>query len=89
MKLPSLSLSPESKKVLRKRFNSFLWRIGAVTAIAAVDFAAENLGLFNLPMSVAVFLGLILGELTKFIRTNLPAIKAARVISMDAPAETL
>ena len=88
MKFLSLLLSLEAKIVLRKRFSSFLWRIGAVAVIAAIDFAAENLGLFNLPMSLSIFLGLMLAELTKFIRTNLPAIRVARVVSMKAPVET-
>lgn len=82
-----ISLSPESKIVLLKRFKSFLWRTSAIVVIMGLDFAAQNLSLFNLPMSVVVLIGLVLGELTKFIRVNLPAMKAKKVVEMPiAPA---
>jgi len=68
-------MKPEILIILKKRFSSFLWRSGAVFAVGLLDFAAENLGLFNLPTSVVVLIGLVLGEITKLINSNLKQIK--------------
>ena len=61
--------------ILKKRFLSFLWRFGVMFAVALVDFILENLGLFNLPPSGVVVTGVLLGEVTKFLRKNLSELK--------------
>lgn len=53
------------KELLIKRFKSFLWRLGAVVAVALISFLAENIGLFGLPLQAQVIAGLVLGEITK------------------------
>ena len=65
------ALSPQAKSVFVKRVKSFMWRVGAMIAVMVVDFAMQNLGLFDIPISVSVVLGLALGELSKFLRSNL------------------
>ncbi len=54
---------------LTKGTKSLLWRFGAVLTVAALDFVAANLGLFNLPIEAVGIVGIILGELTKQLRT--------------------
>lgn len=61
------SLSEENKVVLIKRSKSLVWRAGAMLAVLLVDFVAENLGLFDMPGSLSVLLGLVLGEVSKFL----------------------
>lgn len=51
-----------------KGLTSLLWRFGAVLVIAALDFVAANLGLFNLPIEVVGIVGIIVGELSKQLR---------------------
>ena len=64
MKILEKSISKYSKGT-----KSLLWRFGAVLTVAALDFVAANLGLFNLPIEAVGIVGLILGELTKQLRT--------------------
>ena len=41
-----------------------------------LDFAVENLGLFGLPNEITVFVGLILGEISKYVNArNIKKIK--------------
>ena len=54
---------------LKKRLQSFAWRLGMVMVAAAVDFTASNLGFFNLDPMIVVVLGLVLGEISKFLNT--------------------
>ena len=60
-------ISQENKIILIKRAKSLLWRIGGIIAASGLSFIAENLGLFELHPEVVVFVGLVIGELTKFI----------------------
>ena len=62
-----IKMNEENKTILIKRVKSFAWRFGMLFVVGAVDFAAENLGLFKLSNEVVVVLGLILGELSKHI----------------------
>ena len=68
-------LSIESKVVLIKRLKSLLWRAGAVLTMMIVDFVARNIGLFDLPVLVNVSIGLVLGEVSKFLNANLQDLK--------------
>ena len=60
-------MTPENKVVFLKRSKSLLWRAGMMVAALVVDFALDNLGLFNMSEPVVVVLGLVLGELSKHI----------------------
>lgn len=58
------------KEQLLKRFKSFAWRLGGMVAIASFSFLAENIGLFGLPLQIQVVLGLVAGEVTKFLNNR-------------------
>jgi hypothetical protein len=64
-------MSNENKDIFVKRLKSFIWRLGAVVLVAVLSFTAESLGLFGLSTQTEVVLGLILGEVTKYINSNL------------------
>jgi len=54
-------------KQLVKRLKSLLWRAGAVGLIAGLSAIAEGLGAVGLPIWTVGVLGLVLGEITKFL----------------------
>jgi hypothetical protein len=41
-----------------------------MVAALVVSFLTENIGLFGLPMGVTIILGLVLGEVTKYLNTQ-------------------
>lgn len=63
-------MTEESKTILIKRLKSFGWRLAGMLAVAILDFASANIGLFNLPNEMTVVIGLIVGELTKYLNTR-------------------
>ena len=52
---------------LKKRFQSFAWRVGAVTLVALLNAVAANLEVLELPIWAVGMLGLVLGEITKLL----------------------
>lgn len=60
-------LSPENKVVLVKRVKSLLWRASMMLAALLVSFGLENLQLLELSPSMVVFLGLLFGEVSKWL----------------------
>jgi hypothetical protein len=54
-----------------KRLKSFAWRTGMMVLALFIDFTATNLGVFELPPEAILILGLLLGEISKFINTQL------------------
>ena len=65
-------MTTENKEQLIKRFKAFLWYMGMMGAVALVDFAMANIGLFNLPPTVVVIIGGILGQVSKWLNTRNP-----------------
>jgi len=63
-------LSEENKAKLIKRLIALAWHAGTMIAVLLIDFLAKNLGLFNLPDQVAVVLGLILAQVTKWLNSK-------------------
>lgn len=63
-------ISPENLVILIKRAKSLGWRIGMMVAAIVVDFALQNLGLFQLNDTLTVVLGLVLGEVSKMLNTK-------------------
>lgn len=55
---------------LTKRIKSFLWRAGAVALAAGISFLAGHLQEFAFPPAVTAVLGLVLGEITKYLNTQ-------------------
>jgi hypothetical protein len=47
------------------RLKSFLWRGGAIMLVAGLNFVSSNIGEFNLSQQMVVFIGLVIGEITK------------------------
>lgn len=64
-------MTPENKQLLINRFKSLLWRSGMMLAALAVGFVSDNLALFHLSPGVIVVVGLVAGEITKFINQKL------------------
>lgn len=65
-------MTQENKTILIKRFKSFVWRLGGMVAVAVLNFVGGQLGLFNMPPEVVGVVALVIGEITKYINTNLP-----------------
>lgn len=63
-------ITPENKTKLKKRFFAFLWHTGGMLAICLLDFVLAQLELFNLPNQVTVLLGLIIPQITKYLRVK-------------------
>jgi hypothetical protein len=62
------------KEVLTSsRFKSFYWRTGMMIVAAVVAFLVENVSAFNLPPEVTVVVGLILGEVSKYLNAQAKA----------------
>lgn len=68
-------LSAQNKKVLKNRFKSFLWRAGMILVALVIDFILANLELLNLSSEVVVVIGLVLGEVSKYLNVNLPELR--------------
>lgn len=64
-------MKSENQSQLLKRFKSLLWRVAMMGLALLVDFALENLGLFELTPQVTVVIGLVLGEISKWLNTGL------------------
>ena len=62
-------MSEENKAIFINRFKSLLWRIGTMIGAVVVAFISDNIGLFELPLWAVGILGLILGEITKWLNT--------------------
>ncbi len=63
-------LNEENKEILLKRTKSLAWRAGMMLAALVVGFVTENLGLLNLPQEAVVVLGLVLGEVSKYLNNK-------------------
>jgi hypothetical protein len=59
-----------NQKVLN-RFKSFAWRLGMMVAVILADYVTQNLTGFGFPAYVTIALGLIAGEVSKFLNTEL------------------
>lgn len=55
---------------LAKRVKSLLWRAGAVAAMACLGYVLDNVGMLELPMWITTALGLVLGEVTKYLNAG-------------------
>ncbi len=62
-------MSTENRSLLKKRSKSFLWRVGMMLVAVFIDFALTNLELFELSAQVTTILGLVLGEVSKYLNT--------------------
>ena len=56
---------------LRKRAESLFWRGGMMIIAGLLDVVLENLSLLDLNDGVTVVVGLLLGEISKWVSNNL------------------
>lgn len=61
-----------------KRVKSLAWRAGMMILALVVDFAIQNLTAFNIPDSLSVIIGLILGEISKQLNGNYQILKGIK-----------
>ena len=74
------------KEAFKKRFWSFVWRSGWMVAASGITFVTQSLGDFNLPPYVVIVLGLVLGELSKWVNN---AIKLGKAIGKAVAPEDI
>lgn len=55
---------------LLKRLQSLAWRAGMMALAAFLAFFAENIGLLELNPQATVIIGLVLGEVSKWLNTQ-------------------
>lgn len=55
---------------LLKRLKSLLWRVGAVAVVGAISAVSSNLNSFDLDPRIVVLVGLLLGEVTKYLNNT-------------------
>lgn len=53
-----------------KRAKSFAWRLGMVTLVFVLEWISGNIGLLELSPQVTMVLGLMAGELSKYLNTK-------------------
>lgn len=63
-------MAKKQKTIYINRLKSFAWRAGMMVLALFVDFTIANIGLFELPAEATVLLGLILGEVSKYLNTK-------------------
>jgi hypothetical protein len=54
---------------IKNRLKSFLWRLGGMVVVALIGFVVDNETALNVPGWLVVVLGLIGGEVTKYLNT--------------------
>lgn len=59
-----------NQKVLN-RFKSFAWRLSMMVVVILADYMVKNMSGFQLPAIATVVIGLIGGEISKFLNTEL------------------
>lgn len=54
----------------KTRLQSFAWRLGMMILAIIVDQVARNLSLFAIPAEFTVVIGLVLGEVSKYLHNQ-------------------
>ena len=54
---------------LKKRLLSLAWRAGMMILAGGIAYLAKNLNVLDLSPETTVFIGLILGEISKYLNT--------------------
>ncbi len=57
-------------EIYKKRLKSFAWRLGMVTLAFACTYIAEHIGDLELPYQSSIVIGLIFGEVSKYLNTK-------------------
>lgn len=56
--------------MFKNRVKSFLWRLGVVVAVAAVNFAVQDVTNWGLSGEWVTVIGLVGGEVTKWLNSK-------------------
>jgi|BioPla2DNA2_1021312.scaffolds.fasta_scaffold131682_3 hypothetical protein len=59
------------KKELKNRLLTLLWSTALMSVAYGIDYIASQLGMFDLSIEVTTFIGLVLAQITKYIRNLL------------------
>jgi hypothetical protein len=54
----------------QNRLKSFAWRLGMMTIAFVCAYVAENIGALELSPQVTVVVGLVLGEVSKYLNSK-------------------
>jgi membrane protein DedA with SNARE-associated domain len=54
---------------IKNRLKSFAWRLGGMIVIALIGFIIDNGTALNVPTWLVVVLGLVSGEVTKYLNS--------------------
>ena len=76
-------MSADTKEILIKRFKSFLWRLLGMIISAFLAWVLDTLQVLNFSPEIVAIVGLIIGEITKYLNVNLPALKKARAAAAN------
>jgi hypothetical protein len=63
-------MTKKNKQIYINRLKSFAWRLGMMALALTSTFLLENLDLLQLAPEAKIILGLLLGELSKFLNTK-------------------
>ena len=58
-------------KELKSRILTFLWGAGYMVLAMGIDFVIQNISEFNIPDAYVVLVGLILAQISKFIKNQI------------------
>ena len=64
-------MTEKNKEILINRIKSLFWRAGMMMVVLAINFILVNLELLNIPSEMIVVIGLILGEISKYLNIDL------------------
>ena len=59
------------EKELKNRLLTLLWSTALMSVAYGIDYIASQLGMFDLSVEVTTFIGLVLAQITKYIRNLL------------------
>jgi hypothetical protein len=59
------------KKELKNRLLTLLWSTALMSVAYGIDYIASQLGMFDLSIELTTFIGLVLAQITKYIRNLL------------------
>lgn len=66
-----MTISEETRLMLVNRVKSLGWRVGMMLAAGLIAIATEAISSVQLPGGMVVLLGLVLGEISKYINARL------------------
>lgn len=59
------------KTKMKNRIKSFAWRLSMMVAVALTNYVITNASGFGLSPEITVLVGLVAGEVSKFLNTEL------------------